>query len=765
MRQNPWISGLFVVFALLCRSTLSVGQPWGGEPTLDLAAGNASLQRVEAERSEAIALPVRTDTLRLISRALLGPARTVVARGDYAYVGTGGALVVFDVSTPEEPVLRSTTYLTNALDGSPDAIRDIALMGAYAYAVGAQLHLFDLSDPARPQPLEPNVPLRGGNAIEIVDGYAYITTGHTGLRILDLSDPAAPVQQSTFAYDFTQDVRVIGDVAYVVDAEGVTDDAAWAFYTLDVSDKQNPQPLGYYQPPSEDTHLEIFEPVAYLGDGSALELVDVSDPAVLRPLSERPYRILDLKVADSLLFISGRAPGADYGLGILSLADPVVPQARGFVPGLFEQIHIETETAYLAADTEGLRVVDAARPDDPVEVGGYRTGAGALRVWTFDDRAYVQDGFDADTRGVSIIDVADPRSPETLGYLPMPTLQDLHAAQDYLYLAADGLFIYDLADPAQPRLMWQQDEVDGVALDLEDERVYLLTKTRLTVFDVSDPTHPVAVGGFDVAGGQAVLVQKQVAYLACGTAGLKVLDVADPEAIVEVGRWHDAAFVRDVFVENGYAYVGSEKSDASGEIYVLDLADLTALRQVNVFDISTARRANYPDLFINEGYVLAADEQDGLTVIEVLGPATIRRLGTVQRGAVKGVFMQEDFIFITFEQGGLYIMQLADTDTAVEEPPPDFGDRFELQPNYPNPFRHHTRIPYEVSALRRVQLVVHDILGRPVKTLLDQVTPPGYYEVIWDGTDERGVPTASGFYLYCRKVGSQVHVRTLTRVR
>jgi hypothetical protein len=76
---------------------------------------------------------------------------------------------------------------------------------------------------------------------------------------------------------------------------------------------------------------------------------------------------------------------------------------------------------------------------------------------------------------------------------------------------------------------------------------------------------------------------------------------------------------------------------------------------------------------------------------------------------------------------------------------------FTLSRNYPNPFNPGTRIEFQVPEQSRVSLRVFDVLGRPVKTLVDQVFPASGstpYFVLWDGTDHSGSGVASGVYFY-----------------
>jgi len=47
-----------------------------------------------------------------------------------------------------------------------------------------------------------------------------------------------------------------------------------------------------------------------------------------------------------------------------------------------------------------------------------------------------------------------------------------------------------------------------------------------------------------------------------------------------------------------------------------------------------------------------------------------------------------------------------------------------------------------------VRLVVLDVKGRVVKTLVEESRDAGWYSVRWNGTDERGKMVASGLYFY-----------------
>lgn len=96
---------------------------------------------------------------------------------------------------------------------------------------------------------------------------------------------------------------------------------------------------------------------------------------------------------------------------------------------------------------------------------------------------------------------------------------------------------------------------------------------------------------------------------------------------------------------------------------------------------------------------------------------------------------------------------------------------FALLPNYPNPFRaaqgdpEGTVITFALPQPERASLVVYDLLGREVRTLLHAYVGAGWHRVSWEGTDQRGVPVPAGVYLYRLEAGGRVSTRRLSVMR
>ena len=88
-----------------------------------------------------------------------------------------------------------------------------------------------------------------------------------------------------------------------------------------------------------------------------------------------------------------------------------------------------------------------------------------------------------------------------------------------------------------------------------------------------------------------------------------------------------------------------------------------------------------------------------------------------------------------------------------------------LLPIYPNPFNPRANVPFELARDAHVRLVVFDLAGRRVATLLDEPRPAGRYTVVWQGRDHVGRAVASGSY-YVRLDGDGVsELRKMTLLR
>jgi bacillolysin/thermolysin len=88
------------------------------------------------------------------------------------------------------------------------------------------------------------------------------------------------------------------------------------------------------------------------------------------------------------------------------------------------------------------------------------------------------------------------------------------------------------------------------------------------------------------------------------------------------------------------------------------------------------------------------------------------------------------------------ITSVAEIDTRVPE-------KFELTPNYPNPFNPTTTIRYSLPEAANVKITIFDVNGNHITDLADNHQNPGTYTVTWNGKNDSGISVSSGVY-YCR---------------
>jgi len=73
---------------------------------------------------------------------------------------------------------------------------------------------------------------------------------------------------------------------------------------------------------------------------------------------------------------------------------------------------------------------------------------------------------------------------------------------------------------------------------------------------------------------------------------------------------------------------------------------------------------------------------------------------------------------------------------------------YALHQNYPNPFNPATTILYDLPERSYVLIMIYDILGHEVRTLVNDQQSAGFNSVVWNGKDKFGKTVGAGMYLY-----------------
>lgn len=128
--------------------------------------------------------------------------------------------------------------------------------------------------------------------------------------------------------------------------------------------------------------------------------------------------------------------------------------------------------------------------------------------------------------------------------------------------------------------------------------------------------------------------------------------------------------------------------------------------------------------------------------------------GTAGQPAI-GTTIGSSFMLIA----GFWHSQLIITDVEGE-PESNLPTEYKLEQNYPNPFNPSTIIKYDIPKESFVTLKIYDILGREIKTLVNEDKPAGRYSVTFNAGN-----LASGTYIYRILAGSFIQTKKLALLK
>ncbi|MFQ5768944.1 MAG: T9SS type A sorting domain-containing protein [bacterium] len=172
--------------------------------------------------------------------------------------------------------------------------------------------------------------------------------------------------------------------------------------------------------------------------------------------------------------------------------------------------------------------------------------------------------------------------------------------------------------------------------------------------------------------------------------------------------------------------------------------------------------------FTNTNTGMAVSE-DGINWIRASHQPVLS--GTPQAWDASGPFTLDwiatnDQLLMVYVSGGKVGVATSPVDVVhVDRDENKQPEEYVLFPNYPNPFNSKTMIAYRLSTVSNVELIVFDVLGEEVVTLIKKKQPAGDYLVRWNGRNDEGRGVASGIYFYRLKAGTFVQTKKLLLLR
>ena len=248
----------------------------------------------------------------------------------------------------------------------------------------------------------------------VTNSFAYVADLHSGLQIIDVSDPTNLVPVGSYDTSFNAfRVEVSHGIAHVCDAGG-------GFVSIDVSNQTAPLLLGIND--SINAYdVEIVDKTAFVtGElhGSNLNgvfAIDISDPSETKVISSYLLPV-GSQIFDHLAVSNGKAYIAQglVGVAILDVSDPGNMTLLSTIdtPGNARDIDVVNEMMYVADADSGLQIIDASNPSLPVSVGSFPTPDNAYGLDVVDNMVYLTSW---PSSRLYIIDATDPSTPHLDG--------------------------------------------------------------------------------------------------------------------------------------------------------------------------------------------------------------------------------------------------------------------------------------------------------------------------------------------------------------
>jgi hypothetical protein len=140
----------------------------------------------------------------------------------------------------------------------------------------------------------------------------------------------------------------------------------------------------------------------------------------------------------------------------------------------------------VAADFNGMRIIDVSSPAKPREVGSFEGPGNVTQITVVGKCAYLADY----SGGVYLVDISDPRTPRQVSRYGDFIVGDVAVAGNYALLAAGELHVIDVARPDRPReagRFSQQDCDTAWSVAVAGDAVYTISDAGLFVFRLTGP--------------------------------------------------------------------------------------------------------------------------------------------------------------------------------------------------------------------------------------------------------------------------------------
>ena len=510
-------------------------------------------------------------TPSLVASVEVAPGTTcegIATSGTYAYIAAGDAgFRIYDISTPSNP-----SFVTSI--DSLEYCESVVISGQYAYvAAGSRSFIIDISNPSAPVYVGRMTGYGGYHQyINVRSGYAYICNYDAGLQIVNVTNPASPVNVMEIPSGY-RTARIIFDGNYGYVAIG---DAGVAIYST-----VNPASPVYV------TQIQTTGRAASLYYGAIT-------------IGGTPT---------GHIFVANRNPAP--GVSAINVSTPSAPITTSFLAAIpsatgsaFTPFYSDGKV-YVAYGTAGLRIIDVTNPSNVTLLGTANLGGESRGVVVSGNYAYVA----AMDSGVHVVDVTNPTSPVKLSTINTSRARGIAINGNYVYVATrdSGLVVIDINIPTNPTWLTNVSGLDIENVATTGTVVGISLWSSIWFYDVTNPENPIVKGSTPTLtnGNEGFSIAGNYAYVPDGDS-LKIYNISDLMSPTFVSKIRTG----------GYGYLSANDGD-----YCYVASEGTGVRAINISNPSVPFEAGFYDdvpqsrgVAVNGKYVYVTEKIDGLTV-------------------------------------------------------------------------------------------------------------------------------------------------------
>ncbi len=293
-------------------------------------------------------------------------------------------------------------------------------------------------------------------------------------------------------------------------------------------------------------------------------------------------------------------------------------------PGSAQDVEVKDAFAFIAQGEGGLLIADISDPTDPQTVSNTFEGIRgyAFKVVLNDTTAYLATG----TFGVTALNVANPDTPIVNPPIDMKPARAFHLSGNYLFtsISEQGVRIADISYPMNPdprAILATPGFARGMTVTANTSSLLVAcSEMGLSIFDISMIQIQNGHGDYpmrswcDTPGNAedvailALMDTTNYALLACGTAGLQIIDFSDSSNVHIIANYNTGGYAKEIAYSDQKIYLTTETRG----LQIISIEDIKNPRLIGVVQTEFAK-----GLTIDDNYVYIADENEGLVIVSI----------------------------------------------------------------------------------------------------------------------------------------------------